>query len=343
MRFYYLDIPRYYYYVKPFIPRRMQLLVRRWVATRKRRTCGHIWPIDPSAGKAPEGWQGWPEGKKFALVLTHDVDTAKGHDRCEQLMELEKARGFRSSFNFVANGYRVSKGLRHNLAENGFEVGVHGLVHSREPFASRETFQRHACRINDYMKTWQAVGFRAPCMYHNLAWFHDLDIAYDASTFDTDPFEPQADGVGTIFPFYVQGDVPHKGYVELPYTLPQDFTLFVLFKERDTRIWKEKLRWIADRGGMVLLNNHPDYMNFAGMPGFQEYQAHFYEEFLDHVMGEYAGQYWHALPREVAAFCAAHRHSLSVEDIRDELPARHPEPREDLIDNQLIHPVFNKS
>jgi hypothetical protein len=29
---------------------------------------------------------------------------------------------------------------------------------------------------------------------------HDLNIEYDASTFDTDPFEPQPDGVGTIFP-----------------------------------------------------------------------------------------------------------------------------------------------
>ena len=30
-----------------------------------------------------------------------------------------------------------------------------------------------------------------------------LNIAYDASTFDTDPFEPQPDGVNTIFPFWV--------------------------------------------------------------------------------------------------------------------------------------------
>ncbi len=310
MRFFHLDIPRYYYYVKPFIPRRVQLLVRRWVALRKRKSCGNVWPIDRSAGKSPDGWRGWPDGKRFALVLTHDVDSCRGHEKCEQLMQLEKALGFRSSFNFVANGYRVSDGLRRRLADNGFEVGIHGLTHTRKLFASRETFQTHACQINGYMRSWQSVGFRSPCMYHNLAWFHDLDIAYDASTFDADPFEPQNDGVGTIFPFYVHGDAPDKGYVELPYTLPQDFTLFILFKERDIGIWKEKLRWIADQGGMVLLNSHPDYMNFADKPGFEEYPSLFYEELLGHITDEYAGQYWHALPREVAEFCAAHRDGL---------------------------------
>ena len=43
-------------------------------------------------------------------------------------------------------------------------------------------------------------------MYHNLDWIHDLDIYYDASTFDTDPFEPQPDGFKTIYPFTVKND-----------------------------------------------------------------------------------------------------------------------------------------
>ena len=59
-------------------------------------------------------------------------------------------------------------------------------------------------------------------MFHNLDWLHELKIEYDASTFDTDPFEPQPDGVGTIFPFWVTGRQPDEGYVEMAYTLPQD-------------------------------------------------------------------------------------------------------------------------
>ena len=65
----------------------------------------------------------------------------------------------------------------------------------------RRVLQQRASIINAYLKEWGAVGFRSPAMHHNLEWLQDLDIEYDASTFDTDPFEPQPDGVGTIFPF----------------------------------------------------------------------------------------------------------------------------------------------
>src|SRR5438093_11418122 len=45
-------------------------------------------------------------------------------------------------------------------------------------------------------------------MLRNLDWLHDLDVQYDASTFDTDPFEPQPDGMDTIFPFWVPAPSP---------------------------------------------------------------------------------------------------------------------------------------
>ena len=41
---------------------------------RKKHLCKNIWPIDTNSAKPPENWQGWPDGKKIALVLTHDVD-----------------------------------------------------------------------------------------------------------------------------------------------------------------------------------------------------------------------------------------------------------------------------
>ena len=43
-------------------------------------------------------------GKKFGFVLTHDVEGAKGLERCRALAELEIDLGFRSSFNFVPEG-----------------------------------------------------------------------------------------------------------------------------------------------------------------------------------------------------------------------------------------------
>jgi len=95
-----------------------------------------------------------------------------------------------------------------------------------------------------------------------------------------------------------------EGYVEMPYTLPQDFTLFVILMQESIDLWKKKLDWVASKGGMCLLITHPDYMTFNGRPGrFGEYPADYYREFLQHVKEKYAGQYWNATPREVARHC----------------------------------------
>jgi peptidoglycan/xylan/chitin deacetylase (PgdA/CDA1 family) len=236
------------------------------------------------------------------VVLTHDVDTARGVTRTPQLMALEREMGFRSSFNFVAQGYHLPAELRHLLVEQGFEVGVHGLEHNRKMYESASNFAKHAKGINGYLKEWGAVGFRSPCVYHNFEWLHGLDISYDASSFDTDPFEPQSDGVGTIFPILKRGKLPAKGYIELPYTLAQDFTLYVLFGERDIKVWKEKLRWIAEHGGMALVNTHPDYMCFDGRPHVDEYPVDLYRDLLTHIQGEYRGEYLHMLPHEMATY-----------------------------------------
>ena len=292
-----------YYYVKPIVPRRLQLGIRRWVILRERPKHSKVWPIDEGAGKPPAGWSGWPERKQFALVLTHDVETAKGQERCTRLADLENDLGFRSSFNFVAEGYRVSSALRKDLIDVGFEVGIHGITHRGNPFRSKKVFQEQAVKINDYLRDWECVGFRCPSMYHNLDWIGKLNVDYDASTFDTDPFEPQPEGVGTIFPFWISGDSSRKGYVELPYTLPQDHTLFILMGEKGTDIWRRKLNWIAKCGGMALLNVHPDYMNFDERKNnLGEFSAEYYVDFLRFIKDKYEGQYWHVLPKEMARF-----------------------------------------
>lgn len=272
------------------------------MAAARRKMELDTWPIDSKAASAPPFWNGWPENKRFALVLTHDVESAAGYTRCHQLTELEMARGYRSSFNFVIEGYRVSAELRRHLVENGFEVGIHGVYHDGKDFKSRGIFEKRAPLINLRLKEWQSAGFRAPAMYCRHDWLHELKIEYDSSTFDTDPFELEATAVGTIFPFSVHGG-SNGGYVELPYTLAQDFTLFVLLKEKNIDTWKEKLDWIAKHGGMALIITHPDYMSFGGeRAGFSKYPADYYAQFLDYVDSRYRGQFWNALPKEIARF-----------------------------------------
>jgi hypothetical protein len=294
-----------YYQIKPLLPSAFRLFLRRRFTSKERERVKNIWPILLGSERIPDNWSGWPNGKGFVLVLTHDVEGKKGLDRCRQLMRLEMMHGFRSSFNLIpeAADYTVPRELREELVQNGFEVGVHDLHHDGKLYRTRHAFSENARRINHYLMEWNATGFRSGFMHHNLDWLHDLNIAYDASTFDTDPFEPQPDGLNTIFPAWIYNPVKQGGYVELPYTLPQDSTMFILLQEPSIEIWKSKLDWIAKHGGMALLNTHPDYMSMNGTGrGAWEYPVNFYEQFLKYVSSEYTGAYWHALPGELATY-----------------------------------------
>jgi glycosyltransferase involved in cell wall biosynthesis len=221
-------------------------------------------------------------------------------------MKLEMEYGFRSCFNFAPEGdYQVSDPLRQELDQAGFEVGIYEPSHDGKLHTCKSKFAAKAAQIREYLRLWRACGFRSPTMHHRLAWLHELGVEYDASTFDTDPFDPKPGGVATVFPFWVQG--PNgTGYVELPRTLPGDFTLFVALRERDIDVWKKKLDWIASRGGMALLNTHPDYMCFGERKGmWDEFPVSYYEEFLRYARGKYEGVFWSAIPREVSRFYCA--------------------------------------
>lgn len=300
-----------YYLLKPYLPWSLRVSLRRIRAKRRRRMFAATWPINPAAGQPPPRWRGWPKGKSFAVVLSHDVEGEKGVARCEQLAEVERSLGFRSSFNFIPEGeYRVSAALRARLEAGGFEVGIHDLKHDGKLYSSEAVFNNHAQGINQYLREWNVVGFRSGFMHHNLDWLRRLNVLYDSSTFDTDPFEPQPDGMGTIFPFWVVGKQPAGGYVELPYTLVQDFTLFIVLQERTTDLWKRKVRWIAERGGMALVNVHPDYVCFDGSPRAGEFSVELYREWLQDLAATYRDAYWAALPREVAQFVAENKDTV---------------------------------
>ena len=75
---------------------------------------------------------------------------------------------------------------------------------------------------------------------------------------------------------------------ELPYTLPQDFTLFVLLQEKTPEIWMRKLDWIAQHGGMALVDVHPDYLCFDNaIATSREYPVAHYKSFLEYVSRRY--------------------------------------------------------
>ncbi len=291
----------YYSLLRPLFTPAMRLWLHRWHGRHPRPAAALGWPIEDRYVRyqfkmvsriLAQKQQGamdfchfWPQGKRFALVLTHDVETAQGQQFVKQLAALEERYGFRSSFNFVPEGYAVDLDLMAELKERGFEIGVHGLKHDGQLFASKALFDARAQKINAYLQQWGAVGFRSPMTHRHPLWMQTLDIEYDLSFFDTDPYEPMAGGSMSIWPFFL------GHFVELPYTLAQDHTLLVTLGETTPRLWLDKVAFIRTYYGMALINTHPDYLRRPEYFGV-------YEDFLRHMRA--SGDYWPALPGEVA-------------------------------------------
>jgi glycosyltransferase involved in cell wall biosynthesis len=306
---------RFYYRIKPYLPWRFRNVLRRLAAQVTRRANRETWPISEAAGDPPPDWPGWPDGKRFALILTHDVEGPEGLAKCRDLMRLEKELGFCSSFNFIPEGsYEAPSDLRAEMDREGFEVGVHDLNHDGKLYRNRREFADKAARINGYLDQWGAVGFRGGFMLRNLDWLHDVRMLYDSSTFDTDPFEPQPQGMHTIFPFWAPPPPgsASTGYIELPYTLPQDSTLFLVLREKSPAIWLRKLDWIFEHGGMALVNVHPDYIAFgAGKNGPRTFPVEWYADFLVKARERYDGAFCAVRPRDLARFLWDRRASLA--------------------------------
>lgn len=291
-----------FYTIKPLIPRKIQLWLRRKIAKKQLQLYEYIWPINIQSGDQQPSRNVWPDNKQFALVLTHDVDNANGLANCYKLIERETELGFRSSFNFVPLKYKLPNELREFIQNNKIEIGVHGLKHDGKLYKNFKIFKKRADLINQYLKEWNSVGFRSPSMHHNLKWLGLLNIEYDSSTFDIDPFEPQPNGTSKIFPFIVKTQNNFE-FVELPYTLPQDFTLFILLRNTNINIWKQKLDWIVKNRGMALLNTHPNNMHFELTTVKGElYPAEWYLQFLHYTLIKYKDLYWNALPSEISRY-----------------------------------------
>ncbi|MBM4144160.1 MAG: hypothetical protein FJ225_11305 [Lentisphaerae bacterium] len=290
---------RAYYRIKPALPRLVIPLLRR--VYQRSRAPGLEWPVEPryarfvweaaaramaAAGLARCAYRRlWPGNARFAFVLTHDIESAAGQAAVRRLADIDERFGFRAVFNFVLESYPLDHGLIAELRARGFEIGAHGLRHDGRLFDSRELFMRRAQRINAWLDRLGAVGFRSPLTLRHPEWMQVLNIEYDLSFFDTDPFEPIPGGVMSVWPFFM------GRFVELPYTLVQDSTLTGFLRAKDPQVWLRKLDFLERHRGLALMAVHPDYLLRDGT-------ERVYAEFLDAVRSR--GGYWHALPREVA-------------------------------------------
>jgi hypothetical protein len=293
-----------YYKARPLIPTALKARLRRLVARRADASEHFLeWPLDLSLDRLqrlmlhallmvsgreelPFVWF-WPEGRPWAAVLTHDVETAEGLARVPHVIELELRRGFHSSFNLVPLDYEIPESLLTNLRENGFEIGVHGTTHDGLLFSAWTVFSERVVTINSRGRRWGSSGFRSPATYRNLDWLHLLEFEYDSSVSNSAPYEPQPGGCASCFPYAIDT------LIELPITLPQDHTLFSLLKETSSGTWLSTLRKIVEVNGVACVLTHPDPAE--GYIGRPENEAH-YRELLEALADSHA---WVPLPREL--------------------------------------------
>ena len=294
---------RAYYAVKPAMPRALQIALRRLYSRRQRARTFPAWPAEPvlvdrlhetiraelrrSGARALPMVGLWPEGKRFAFVLTHDVEGPAGVQNIRRVREVERRHGFVSSWNFCAEWYPIPPGLFDELRADGCEIGLHGITHDGKLFASRASFEADLPAIHRYLSLWGAEGFRSPATHRNAEWMPELGCRYDSSFPDTDPFEPQSGGCCSIFPYFLDG------MVELPVTLVQDHTLWAILREESIDRWVEKSDWLIANHGLVNLILHPDYV-------LDPDRLDLYDQFLAYLAHQPDG--WHALPRDVAAW-----------------------------------------
>ena len=180
----------------------------------------------------------WPDGHTWAFVLTHDVEQAEGLAAVGPVAELERAHGLRSSWNLVPSRYEIDPSRVSDLTDDGFEIGVHGVYHDGRDLESWSTWQQRLPIAHQAAERWNAVGFRSAALHRHSEWMQSFSFDYDSSWPDTDPFEPQNGGCCTWLPFF-NGEL-----VELPLTVGQDHTLFVILGQRDETAWVEKTEFL---------------------------------------------------------------------------------------------------
>lgn len=290
---------RAYYALRPLMPRALQIALRRRFAAIQARRTFPAWPQETSlhdlcdlvlglvahvAGESVPTIAPWPAPYEWALVLTHDVELQVGFDHIHLMADLERELGYCSAWNLVPRRYQIDDTVVQRLRHDGSEIGVHGLYHDGRDLESEERVRERLPAMRAAAERWGATGFRSPATHRQWELMPLLGFDHDSSYPDTDPFEPYGGGCCSWWPYF------NERLVELPITLLQDHTLFVILQRTDEAPWVEKAQFLRSRGGMALLITHPDYM-------LDEARLACYERLLQRFADD--GTMWRALPADV--------------------------------------------
>lgn len=242
----------------------------------------------------------WPNGKRYAVILNHDVDTEwsfKNDQGIQAFREIEEKKGFRSAWMVVGNLTDRGRSCLRDLAAAGHEIGFHGPDHGHAlAYLPEEEIRERLSRASSFLKDFNCLGFRSPSYHRSATLYRALDplIRYDMSMHDT--FEnmnsplPSFEGCGTCFPFRIEG----TKILEIPTTVTEDF---VLEMKRGSPVHSLEcqlglIEKIKQREGVVNLLTHPEPQLSARPEWLRNYDS-----LLSKIAKETSA--WMTLPRDL--------------------------------------------
>jgi len=274
----YLPVPYH-----AIVPRRLRAPIKRLSGLLRGGMCAGAYPRWPM-----ENWlmflmalfpwstpdRPWPGRREFALVLSHDVESAEGVKLAEEVAKVEADFGVKSTWFITGRFAGQARSLADRLKADGHEIGLHGVEHDMVlPFLSRADMEKRLDSCQSFIDDYDIKGFRSPALLRSDLMYDVIGerFAYDSSVVDTGRLAPHAcpTGCGTIFPFR-RGRIP-----VVPITIPFDASLLFLGCKWHEMwgVWLEKVDFIQSEGGVAVMDTHPE-PHFSGNPeGLDAYVA----------------------------------------------------------------------
>ena len=197
----------------------------------------------------------WPGGHRWALVLTHDVETEVGYRNLHLLRDEEERAGVPLVVELRPDALPVGADVVSDLTERGFEVGVHGLYHDGRDLGRRELLDE-----------------RLPAMREHAAPLgrRRLPVARDAPRLGADAAARVR--LRLVLPGHRPVRAPVRWLLHVAAVLQRATSSSCRSRCRRTtpcsrssgaatrRRGSRRPTAIRERGGMALLITHPDYM-----------------------------------------------------------------------------------
>jgi peptidoglycan/xylan/chitin deacetylase (PgdA/CDA1 family) len=199
----------------------------------------------------------WPNGKRSAFAISHDVDTAQGFRLIREVAAFENDLGIRSTWFIVGDLFGIDPSVLDDLRAQGHEIALHGDRHDNTiAYRTSGEIERRLDAAARTTARWDVRGFRSPSLLETPTLRRVLRerFVYASEVPDTeiDSLIAPRRGCGTCFPFR------REGSLEIPLTLPLEDKLIMRGMNEAAILehWRAKAAWVREVGGVVQLSIH---------------------------------------------------------------------------------------